>query len=57
LPQHLWPAAPKNLKNTPTGTAFFWYQMRQSWAANKGANFKFPKNSFNVFVPATTDLF
>jgi hypothetical protein len=57
LPQHLWPAAPKNLKNTPTGTAFFWYQMRQSWAAVKGANFKFPKNSFNVFVPAATDLF
>jgi len=57
LPQHLWPAAPKNLKNTPTGTAFFWYQMRQSWAANKGANFKFPKNSFNVFVPSTNDLF
>jgi hypothetical protein len=57
LPQHLWPAAPKNLKNTPTGTAFFWYQLRQSWAATKGANFKFPKNSFNVFVPATGDLF
>ena len=57
LPQHLWPAAPKNLKNTPTGTAFFWYQMRQSWAANKGPNFKFPKNSFNLFVPATGDLF
>jgi len=57
LPQHLWPAAPKNLKNTPTGTAFFWYQMRQAWAANKGAKFKFPKNSFNVFVPATNDLF
>ena len=57
LPQHLWPAAPKNLKNTPNGTAFFWYQMRQSWAATKSAKFKFPKNTYNVFVPATTDLF
>ena len=57
IPQHLWGAAPKNLKNTPSGTAFFWYQMRQSWAMKKGSNFKFPKNSFNALTPATTDLF
>jgi hypothetical protein len=57
LPKHLWPAAPANLKNTPVGTAFFWHQMRQSWAANKPRSFRYPKNSFNVFVPAATDLF
>lgn len=57
LPKHLWPEAPKNLKNVPYGTTFFWHQLRQTWAATKGPKFKFPKSSFNVFVPATGDLF
>jgi hypothetical protein len=56
LPKHLWPPAPKNLKNVPTGTTFFWHQLRKSWAAQKGKKFKFPKNSFTVFVPAASDL-
>lgn len=57
LPKHLWPEAPKNLKNVPLGTTFLWHQLRQTWAANKPAGFKFPKSSFNVFVPAAGDLF
>jgi len=57
LPKHLWPEAPKNLKNVPLGTTFFWHQLRQTWAANKPASFKFPKSAFNVFVPAAGDLF
>ena len=56
LPKHLWPAAPKNNKNLPLGATFFWHQLRKSWAVNKGKGFKFPKSSFNVFVPATGDL-
>jgi hypothetical protein len=56
LPKHLWPDAPKNLKNVPYGTTFFWHQLRNSWAGPKGKKFKFPKNSFNVFVPAVSDL-
>jgi hypothetical protein len=56
LPKHLWPEAPKNLKNVPLGTTFFWHQLRKSWAAPKGSGFKFPKSSFNMFVPATGDL-
>jgi hypothetical protein len=56
LPKHLWPPAPKNLKNVPVGTTFFWHQLRKSWAAPKGKQFKFPKNSFTVFVPSTGDL-
>jgi hypothetical protein len=53
LPKHLWPDAPKNLKNVPVGTTFFWHQLRKSWTV---AQNKFPKNSFNVFVPAVGDL-
>ena len=56
LPKHLWPDAPKNLKNVPVGTTFFWHQLRKSWAGTKDKKFQFPKNSFNVFVPATGDL-
>lgn len=56
LPKHLWPEAPKNLKNVPIGTTYFWHQLRKSWASSKEAGFMFPKSSFNVFVPAAGDL-
>jgi hypothetical protein len=55
LPKHLWPDAPKNLKNVPVGTTFFWYQLRKSWSVAQQPG-RFPKNSFNVFVPAEGDL-
>jgi hypothetical protein len=57
LPKHLWPDAPSNTKNVPIGTTFLWHQLRQTWAAQKGAGFKFPKNSYNNYVPANGDLF
>lgn len=56
LPKHLWPDAPKNLKNVPIGTTYFWHLLRNSWAGPKGNKFKFPKSSFNSFVPAVGDL-
>ena len=56
LPKHLWPEDPKNLKNLPYGMTFLWHQLRKTWAAPKGKNFKFPKGSYNVFVPANGDL-
>jgi len=56
LPKHLWPDAPKNLKNVPIGTTYFWHLLRNSWAGPKGTKFKFPKSSFNSFVPAVGDL-
>ena len=56
LPKHLWPDAPKNLKNVPIGTTYFWHLLRNSWAGTKGTKLKFPKSSFNSFVPAVSDL-
>lgn len=55
LPKHLWPDAPKNLKNVPIGTTYFWHQLRKSWPVAQQPG-RFPKNSFNVFVPAEGDL-
>ena len=57
IPKQLWPEAPRNNKNTPTGTAFFWHQMKKSWVPTKGAGFKFPKQPFSVYTPDTKDLF
>ena len=53
LPQHLWPEAPKNLKNTPQGTAFFWHQLKKSWAGKK----QFPLQPMSVYIPDTKDLY
>jgi hypothetical protein len=57
LPKHLWPEAPRNNKNTPTGTAFFWHQLKHTWVATQGKGFKFPKQPFTVHVPDVKDLF
>lgn len=57
IPKHLWPEPPRNSKNTPQGLAFFWHQMKNTWAANKGKNFKFPKQPFSVYTPDPKDLF
>ena len=53
LPKHLWPEAPRNNKNTPTGTAFFWHQLKHTWAIGQ----KFPKQPFTVYTPSVKDLF
>jgi hypothetical protein len=53
LPTHLWPEAPKNLKNTPQGTAFFWHQLKKSWANGK----PYPLQPMSVYIPDTKDLF
>jgi hypothetical protein len=57
IPKHLWPEAPRNNKNTPTGTAFFWHQLQKSWVPQQGNGFKFPKQPFSVYTPDTKDLF
>jgi hypothetical protein len=57
IPKHLWPEAPRNNKNTPTGTAFFWHQLQKSWVPNQPAGFKFPKQPFSVYTPDAKDLF
>jgi hypothetical protein len=57
LPQHLWPEAPRNNKNTPTGVAFFWHQMKHTWVPTKGKNFKFPKQPFSIYTPSDKDMF
>jgi len=53
LPTHLWPEAPRNNKNTPTGTAFFWHQLKHTWVIGQ----KFPKQPFTVYAPSVKDLF
>ena len=57
IPKHLWPEAPRNNKNTPTGTAFFWHQLQKSWVPQQALGFKFPKQPFSVYTPDTKDLF
>lgn len=55
-PKHLWPEAPRNLKNTPQGIAFFWHQLQKSWVPTRGAGFKFPKQPYTVYTPDVKDL-
>jgi hypothetical protein len=57
VPKHLWPEAPRNLKNVPQGVSFFWHQLMTSWVPTKGNGFKFPKQPFSVYTPDTKDLF
>lgn len=57
LPKHLWPEAPRNTKNTPTGIAFFWHQLQKSWVPQQTAGFKFPKQPYSYYTPDTKDLF
>ena len=57
LPTHVWPEAPRNNKNTPTGTAFFWHQLMNTWVPNQRQGFRFPKQPFSVYTPSAKDLF
>jgi hypothetical protein len=57
IPKHMWPEAPRNAKNTPQGTAFFWHQLMKSWVPSQAANFKFPKQPFSVYTPDVKDLY
>jgi len=57
IPKHLWPEPPRNAKNTPQGTAFFWHQLMKSWVPNQAAGFKFPKQPFSVYTPDVKDLY
>jgi hypothetical protein len=56
VPKHLWPEAPRNLKNTPQGIAFFWHQLMKSWVPTQAKGFKFPKQPFSVYTPDAKDL-
>jgi hypothetical protein len=53
----MWPEAPRNAKNTPQGTAFFWHQLMKSWVPSQAADFKFPKQPFSVYTPDVKDLY
>lgn len=57
LPTELWPKAPSNNKNTPTGLSFFWHQLKKSWLPTQPKGFKFPKQPFSVYIPDNKDLF
>ena len=57
IAKHMWPDAPRNNKNTPQGTAFFWHQLKHTWAPTKAKGFKFPKQPFSVYTPDVKDLF
>ena len=57
LPKHMWPEAPRNNKNTPTGVAFFWHQLASTWVPQQRKGFRFPKQPFSVYTPDARDLF
>lgn len=57
IPKHMWPAAPRNSKNTEQGTEFFWHQLKNTWVPTKGKGFKFPKQSASIYAPSVKDLF
>jgi hypothetical protein len=57
IPKHMWPAAPRNSKNTDQGTEFFWHQLKNTWVPTKGKGFKFPKQSASIYAPSVKDLF
>lgn len=57
IAKHMWPDAPRNSKNTPQGTAFFWHQLKTTWAPTQATGFKFPKQPFSVYTPDVKDLF
>jgi hypothetical protein len=57
IPKHLWPEAPRNNKNTPTGTAFLWHQLQKSWVPQQSKGFRFPKQPYSVYTPDAKDLF
>lgn len=56
-PRSDWTDQPRNNKNVPQGTAFFWHQLQKSWVPQQGAGFKFPKQPFSVYQPDAKDLF
>jgi hypothetical protein len=56
-PKSDWTDQPRNNKNVPQGTAFFWHQLQKSWVPQQGAGFKFPKQPFSIYQPDAKDLF
>ena len=56
-PKSDWTDQPRNNKNVPQGTAFFWHQLQKSWAPQQGVGFKFPKQPFSIYQPDAKDLF
>jgi hypothetical protein len=52
-----WTDPPRNSKNVPQGIAFFWHQLRNTWAPTQASGFKFPKQPFSVYTPDAKDLF
>jgi hypothetical protein len=56
-PKNDWTDPPRNSKNVPQGIAFFWHQLQKSWVPQQGKGFKFPKQPFSVYQPASADLF
>lgn len=57
VPKAAWGPEPRNSKNTPMGTSFFWHQLQKSWVPTKPAGFKFPKQPFSVYTPDAKDLY
>jgi len=56
-PKTDWTDPPRNNKNTPQGTAFFWHQLNSTWVPTQPAGFKFPKMPFSVYTPDVKDMF
>jgi hypothetical protein len=57
LPKSSWGEVPRNQKNTPTGSSFFYHQLKKSWVSTKVKGFEFPKQPYAIYVPNPTDLF
>jgi hypothetical protein len=56
-PKSDWTDQPRNNKNVPQGTAFFWHQLQKSWVPQQSTGFKFPKQPFSIYQPDAKDLF
>jgi len=56
-PKTDWSDPPRNSKNTPQGTAFFWHQLNNTWVPAQPTGFKFPKMPFSAYTPDAKDLF
>jgi hypothetical protein len=56
-PKTDWSDPPRNSKNTPQGTAFFWHQLNNTWMLTQPTGFKFPKMPFSAYTPDANDLF
>jgi hypothetical protein len=56
-PKTDWSDPPRNSKNTPQGTAFFWHQLNNTWVPAQPTGFRFPKMPFSAYTPDAKDLF